>query len=112
MVLDLSHTSLVLSLTSLIGSIAVFNIAESLKNPAETTPTHYFVAHQSAVRALAWVRAPTVNTRGERCADNPTVIASGGYDGLECITDIRDPVSNAMNRTRGIICTLHSQRSI
>lgn len=89
-------------LTSLTGSIAVFNIADALKDPRETAPTHYVVAHQSAIRALAWVRAPGVNARGERCADNPTVIASGGYDGLECITDIRDPVSNAMNRTRGI----------
>lgn len=99
---SLGSSSSMASLTSVIGSIAVFNIADALENPGETAPTHYFVVHQSAIRALAWVRAPGVNTRGERCTDNPTVIASGGYDGLECITDIRDPVSNAMNRTRGI----------
>lgn len=94
-----------LPLTLLPGSIAVYNIADALKNSGETSPTHYFVVHQSAIRALAWVRVPGVNARGERIADNPTVIASGGYDGLECVTDIRDTVANAMNRTRGI--TIH-----
>ncbi|KZT71332.1 hypothetical protein DAEQUDRAFT_707212 [Daedalea quercina L-15889] len=88
------------------GSIAVYNIADAIKRPDETAPTHYFVVHQSAVRALAWVRAPGVSAKGERCADNPTVIASGGYDGLECITDIRDPVWNAMNRTRDVVNSL------
>ncbi|TFY64676.1 hypothetical protein EVJ58_g2459 [Rhodofomes roseus] len=85
------------------GSIAVYNIADALKRPDERTPTHYFVVHQSAIRSLAWVRAPGVSASGGRCADNPTVIVSGGYDGLECVTDIRDPVGNAMNRTRDVV---------
>jgi hypothetical protein len=29
------------------------------------------------------------------------VIATGGYDGSLCLTDIRDGNSNVMNRTRG-----------
>ncbi|KAH9930681.1 uncharacterized protein B0H18DRAFT_1083768 [Fomitopsis serialis] len=85
------------------GSIAVFNIADALKRPEERTPTHYFVVHQSAIRTLAWVRAPVVSASGERSADHPTVITSGGYDGLECVTDIRDLVGNAINRTRDVV---------
>ena len=64
-------------------------------------PTHYFTAHQSAIRSLAWVRAPVVSASGEVTADDPTVIASGGYDGVECLTDIRDMCGNVINRTRG-----------
>ena len=64
-------------------------------------PTHYFTAHQSAIRALAWVRAPVYDADNEETADDPTVIVSGGYDGVECVTDIRDMCGNVMNRTRG-----------
>ena len=55
----------------------------------------YFCVHQSAIRALAWVRVP------DRHGNGPTVIASGGYDGLQCLTDIRDLGGHVFNRTRG-----------
>ncbi|KZT09673.1 uncharacterized protein LAESUDRAFT_810652 [Laetiporus sulphureus 93-53] len=89
------------------GNIAVYNLVEALNSDQPSLqnllPTHYFTVHQSAVRALAWVRAPVVSARGERSADNPTVIASGGYDGMECLTDIRELAGNVMNRTRDVI---------
>lgn len=55
----------------------------------------YFCVHQSAIRALTWVRVP------DRHGNGPTVIASGGYDGLQCLTDIRDVGGHVFNRTRG-----------
>ncbi|SRR6266702_2713003 len=55
----------------------------------------YFCVHQSAIRALTWVRVP------DRHGNGPTVIASGGYDGLQCLTDIRDLGGHVFNRTRG-----------
>lgn len=64
-------------------------------------PTHYLTIHQSAIRALAWIRTPSESGSGPLTAENPTVIASGGYDGVECLTDIRDPTGNTLNRTRG-----------
>ena len=58
-------------------------------------PIGYYCVHQSAIRALAWVRVP------DRRGNGPTVIASGGYDGLQCLTDIRDFGGHVFNRTRG-----------
>ncbi|KAI0050874.1 hypothetical protein FA95DRAFT_1587504 [Auriscalpium vulgare] len=91
------------------GAIAVYDIAPVLRSPAQhgaqnLLPTHYIHVHQSAVRAISWIRTPTLSGTGERRADDdPTVLASGGYDGLECLTDIRDPMGNIMNRTRDVI---------
>lgn len=34
------------------------------------------------------------------------VIASGGYDGVECLTDIREPHGHVVNRTRGMLYPL------
>lgn len=65
-------------------------------------PTHYITAHQSAIRAIAWIRAPSGSNSGVRTLDeDPTVIASGAYDGMECLTDIRVGRASVMNRTRG-----------
>lgn len=65
-------------------------------------PTHYISIHQSAVRALAWIRVPPTNGSGvPSTSEDPTVLATGGYDGLECLTDIREPHGNIVNRTRG-----------
>ncbi len=64
-------------------------------------PTHYIPVHQSAIRAISWVRVPTISGSGEQTTDNPTVIATGGYDGMECVTDVREGMGNALNRTRG-----------
>ena len=69
---------------------------------SDILPTHYLTIHQSAIRAIAWIRAPPLSGSGASLiTENPTVIASGGYDGVECLTDIRDLHGNVMNRTRG-----------
>ncbi|KAI0373079.1 hypothetical protein BV20DRAFT_990682 [Pilatotrama ljubarskyi] len=93
------------------GSIAVYNVGKALIGEPVATdtpllPTHYFTAHQSAIRSLSWVRAPTISASGEATTDDPTVIASGGYDGVECITDIRDMCGNAINRTRDVVTAM------
>jgi len=54
-------------------------------------PTHYLTVHQSAIRALAWIQAPPCSPSGAPRVDgDPTAVASGGYDGMECMTDIRE----------------------
>ncbi|OCH93813.1 hypothetical protein OBBRIDRAFT_817558 [Obba rivulosa] len=90
------------------GAIAVYNVREALKasDRSNILPTHYFTVHQSAVRAISWIRAPSVSATGEYTDSNPTVIASGGYDGVECVTDIQDLLGNVVNRTRDVINTL------
>jgi hypothetical protein len=62
-------------------------------------PIGYYCVHQSAIRALTWVRVP------DRHGNGPTVIASGGYDGLQCLTDIRELGGHVFNRTRGTLPT-------
>lgn len=65
-------------------------------------PTHYIINHQSGVRALSWIRVPQTTSDGTPLtSEDPTVIASGGYDGVECLTDIRELAGHIMNRTRG-----------
>ncbi|KAI0748428.1 hypothetical protein C8Q80DRAFT_1171827 [Daedaleopsis nitida] len=93
------------------GSIAVYNVANALHGDRTAhnqplLPTHYFTVHQSAIRSLAWVRAPVYSASGDETADDPTVIVSGGYDGVECVTDIRDMSGNVMNRTRDVVTTM------
>ncbi|KAH0582654.1 hypothetical protein H2248_010575 [Termitomyces sp. 'cryptogamus'] len=93
------------------GIIAVYDLGPQLKEIdndsaliMDILPTHYITVHQSAVRALAWIRAPpTTATGGPRTNGDPTVIASGGYDGMECMTDIREGHGSVMNRTRDVI---------
>ncbi|KAF8075956.1 hypothetical protein FPV67DRAFT_1558547 [Lyophyllum atratum] len=103
------------------GIIAVYDIGPHLKaidSPTMTNvpprnrltsnhgypPTHYITVHQSAIRALAWIRAPPATSTGAPRTDgDPTVIASGGYDGMECMTDIREGHGSVMNRTRDVI---------
>ncbi|KAH9079690.1 hypothetical protein EDB83DRAFT_2514204 [Lactarius deliciosus] len=80
------------------GAIVVYNIGRAMRSPSEPIlPMGYFCVHQSAVRALTWVRVP------DRHGNGPTVIASGGYDGLQCLTDIRDLGGYVFNRTRDAI---------
>ncbi|OSD08431.1 hypothetical protein PYCCODRAFT_1455543 [Trametes coccinea BRFM310] len=93
------------------GNIAVYNVGKALARESSDAgqpllPTHYFTAHQSAIRSIAWVRAPVTSASGELTTDNPTVIASGGYDGVESITDIRDMSPNVINRTRDVVTAL------
>ncbi|KAF5368890.1 hypothetical protein D9758_003108 [Tetrapyrgos nigripes] len=95
--------------------VAVYDIGNALKQVKETLaepitdllPTHYLTLHQSAIRALSWIRAPPSYPSGKpRIDENPTVIASGGYDGIECLADIREGRGSVMNRTRDVINTM------
>ncbi|KAK7051012.1 hypothetical protein VNI00_005124 [Paramarasmius palmivorus] len=118
------------------GTILVYNLKSALQNATDPDlptltrathphlflPTHCITAHQSAIRALAWVRAPSdshiVQDRAQRTdfedddgtedgfREDPTVIATGGYDGMECMTDIREGKGVVMNRTRDVINAL------
>ncbi|KZT23993.1 hypothetical protein NEOLEDRAFT_1170475 [Neolentinus lepideus HHB14362 ss-1] len=94
------------------GSIAVYDVAEAINSDIQSNilPIYYMSVHQSAVRGLAWVRAPLSSATGTPLtSEDPTVLASGGYDGLECFTDIRDPHGNVFNRTRDVIsCVANS----
>lgn len=92
------------------GIIAVYDLGRAIRSivspDAQTIvdlrPSHYLAAHQSAIRALAWIQAPPYSSSGEPALDDdPTVIASGGYDGVECLLDIREGRGAIMNRTRG-----------
>ncbi|KAG5644404.1 hypothetical protein DXG03_008571 [Asterophora parasitica] len=94
------------------GIIAVYDLGPCLKaidspnHPLinDLLPTHYLTVHQSAIRALAWIRAPPATSTGTpRTNGDPTVITSGGYDGMECMTDIREGHGSVMNRTRDVI---------
>ncbi|KAG6854374.1 hypothetical protein C0991_007365 [Blastosporella zonata] len=94
------------------GIIAVYNLGPHLSDSGisdstlitDLLPTHYITVHQSAIRALAWIRAPPATSTGAPRTDgDPTVIASGGYDGMECMTDIREGHGSVMNRTRDVI---------
>ncbi|KAH0826976.1 hypothetical protein J3R83DRAFT_4635 [Lanmaoa asiatica] len=90
------------------GCLAVYNIRHALDSgeTLNVLPTHFIAVHQSAIRALAWIRVPPTDGSGvSNPSEDPTVIASGGYDGVECLTDIREPHGNVVNRTRGTIVT-------
>ncbi|KIY46871.1 hypothetical protein FISHEDRAFT_46417 [Fistulina hepatica ATCC 64428] len=109
----------VLAVGTSYGAIAVFNIRDVLHGPhqvipedlASLVPTHYMTVHQSAIRAVTWVRAPSStpwkDSPGDPCVDDdPHIIVSGGYDGMEAFTDIREARRSVMNRTRDIIHTI------
>ncbi|KAJ7075875.1 hypothetical protein B0H15DRAFT_865619 [Mycena belliarum] len=97
------------------GTIVVYHLGQAFKEssapnakfPIHILPSHYLTIHQSAIRALAWVRAPPSWPSGAPRVDaDPTVIVSGGYDGLEVLTDIREGHGSIMNRTRDVINTM------
>ncbi|KAJ4487756.1 hypothetical protein J3R30DRAFT_3695362 [Lentinula aciculospora] len=94
------------------GSIGVYDVGSALKQINDTSylpitdllPTHYLNVHQAAIRALAWVRAPTSDSSGEpRFDEDPIVLGSGGTDGVVCLTNIRSGHGSVMNRTRDVI---------
>lgn len=69
---------------------------------ADILPQFYTSIHQSAVRAVTWIRAPPFSSLGSPLWDeDPVVIATGGYDGAQGFTDVRDAAMNEFNRTRG-----------
>lgn len=65
-------------------------------------PMHYIPVHQSAIRSIAWLRTPPCDSSGEyQIHEDPTFFVSAGYDGVQCITDVREGHGTAMGRTRG-----------
>ncbi|KAH8106919.1 hypothetical protein BXZ70DRAFT_915612 [Cristinia sonorae] len=90
------------------GWVAVYDVGSALRtSDKQIIPTHYFPVHQSAVKVISWVRAPTTSATGEITADNPTVIATGGYDGLACLRDIRENTAVDLNRTRDTVNSMN-----
>ncbi|KAG2106769.1 uncharacterized protein F5147DRAFT_699964 [Suillus discolor] len=88
------------------GYVAVYDIGHAIRTGqgSNILPTHYISIHQSAVRALSWIRIPPTNGSGvPSTSEDPTVLATGGYDGMECLIDIREPHGNIVNRTRDVI---------
>ena len=76
-------------------------------------PTHYFSIHQSAVRTVRWIKEPAVSADGHPdFSGDPLIIASGGYDGCEIFTDIRDGIGNIANRTRGVQVIYRNIRNV
>ncbi|THH11562.1 hypothetical protein EW146_g7999, partial [Bondarzewia mesenterica] len=70
------------------GTIAVYDIGDALRTGRSSSqrifPTQYMLVHQSAIRALSWIRTPKYSSSNEPLmADDPSVIATGGYDGVE-----------------------------
>ncbi|KAL4068179.1 hypothetical protein J3A83DRAFT_3825037 [Scleroderma citrinum] len=90
------------------GYIAVYDVGDALSRGIgpNILPTHFISVHQSAIRAVTWIRVPPTSSNGVPATSaDPTVIASGGYDGVECLTDIREPHGHVINRTRDVINT-------
>ncbi|KAI0086148.1 hypothetical protein BDY19DRAFT_996057 [Irpex rosettiformis] len=88
------------------GYIAVFDVAEALKNGEASEallPTFYASTHQSAVRSVSWVRCPSLTGAGDISSKDPHVIISASYDGLVAATDIRAPCGNVIYRTRDVL---------
>ncbi|KAG1890874.1 hypothetical protein F4604DRAFT_1567577 [Suillus subluteus] len=88
------------------GFVAVYDIGHAVRTGQgpNMLPIHYISIHQCAVRALAWIRIPPTNGSGvPSISEDPTFLATGGYDGLECLTDIREPHGNIVNRARDVI---------
>lgn len=83
------------------------NVYPDTPTITDLLPSYYLSIHQSAIRALAWIRSPPCWPSGAPRVDkDPTVIASSGYDGMECLTDVRQGHCSVMNRTRGMPVTL------
>lgn len=68
----------------------------------EILPQFCVSIHQSAIRAVTWLRVPPFSSTGSPVWDeDPVVIATGGYDGSQGFIDLRDAAMNEFNRTRG-----------
>ncbi|KAH8828172.1 hypothetical protein DL96DRAFT_1669346 [Flagelloscypha sp. PMI_526] len=95
------------------GTLAIYHLGATfngLDDDDVTTviddllPTHYLNVHQAAIRAVTWIRAPPSGPDGSSRFDrDPTVVCTGGYDGMACITDIREGHGSVINRTRDVI---------
>ena len=70
---------------------------------ADILPQFYTSIHQSAIRAVTWIRVPPFSSLGSPLwGEDPVIIATGGYDGAQGYTDLRDATMNEFNRTRGL----------
>ena len=77
----------------------------------DTLPQFYTSIHQSAIRAVTWMRVPPSSSSGGLLWDeDPVIIATGGYDGAQGYTDLRDGTMNEFNRTRGLSWQSHPNR--
>lgn len=64
--------------------------------PINIRPTHYVSLHAAPVRSLEWIRTPPLNQKGEPEIDqDPTFLASTGYDGSLKLVDTEDIASSA-----------------
>ncbi|KAI6031550.1 hypothetical protein BKA83DRAFT_26764 [Pisolithus microcarpus] len=66
------------------GCIAIYDVGNALNEGicANILPMYYICVHQSAVRAITWIRGDPATS------EDPTVIASGGYDGAYSVSPI------------------------
>lgn len=64
--------------------------------PIKIRPTHYISLHAAPVRSLEWIRTPPLNQKGEPETDqDPSFLASTGYDGSLKLVDTEDIASSA-----------------
>jgi len=66
-------------------------------------PSYYSTVHQAAIRSIAWIKVPPHDATGEPLAlEDPTLICSVGYDGEIFLTNVKEGVSAAVARHRGL----------
>lgn len=64
--------------------------------PVQVRPTHYITLHAAPVRSLTWIRTPPISQNGEPDVNqDPTFLASTGYDGSMKLVDTEDIGSSA-----------------
>lgn len=103
------------------GVVAIYNISSLLKDGkalggglllrsplnvesdaiTDILPQFYSSVHQSAIRAVTWMRIPPSSSGSPLWDEDPVIIATGGYDGAQGYVDLRDAAMNEFNRTRG-----------
>ncbi|ESK88790.1 hypothetical protein Moror_17124 [Moniliophthora roreri MCA 2997] len=108
--LDWANSELV-AIGTTSGTILVYNLKSALQTA--TDPGKHAHADGSNApapfppHALHYLRdrweGIDVEDDGDGAGGDPTVIASGGYDGMACMTDIREGRGVVMNRTRDVI---------
>ncbi|KAH9820698.1 hypothetical protein DFH28DRAFT_1121041 [Melampsora americana] len=92
------------------GYIVIWNVLDALTSvasastdhsttpfdPIKIRPTHYVSLHAAPVRSLEWIRTPPLNRKGEPETDqDPSFLASTGYDGSLKLIDTEDIASSA-----------------
>ncbi|KAG0143638.1 hypothetical protein CROQUDRAFT_109056 [Cronartium quercuum f. sp. fusiforme G11] len=81
----------VLNVLNSIGSTSARSPTNNPFKPVQVRPTHYIPFHAAPVRSVIWIRTPPINQRGEPETDqDPTFLASTGYDGSMKLVDTED----------------------